>query len=154
MMWYPGVRYTTNDISLKINRILLHDLPAYLMDLFLKVTGKQTKWVRLYVKANDAFSTFEFFTTHQWRFISKNWIRLMNEMSAEDRDIFYFDVGNINWRNYFESYILGVRLYGFREDISNLPLARRNLNRLYWIRLVVLLLVLVGFILLLSAILC
>ncbi|KZS20141.1 putative Protein Fatty acyl-CoA reductase [Daphnia magna] len=108
---------------------------------------------RLYVKANDAFSTFEFFTTHQWRFISNNWIRLMNEMSAEDRDIFYFDVGNINWRNYFESYILGVRLYGFREDISSLPLARRNLNRLYWIRLVVLLLVLVGFILLLSAIL-
>ncbi|KAI9556292.1 hypothetical protein GHT06_018866 [Daphnia sinensis] len=146
MMWYPGVYYTTNDVSLKINRILFHDLPAHLMDLFLKLTGKPTKWVRMYAKVNDAFSTFEFFTTHQWRFVSNNWIRLMNEMSIEDRDIFYFDVRKINWQNYFESYILGVRLYGFQEDISSLPLARKNLNRLYWIRFVVLLLVLVAFV--------
>lgn len=45
MMWYPGVRYTTNDILFKINQTLFHNLPAYFMDFLLKATGNRTKWV-------------------------------------------------------------------------------------------------------------
>ncbi|XP_057376134.1 putative fatty acyl-CoA reductase CG5065 [Daphnia carinata] len=152
MMWYPNVRYTTNDISLKINQTMLHDFPAYLMDFYMKATGKRTKWVRLYSKASKAFSIYDFFTTHQWRFISKNPLRLMEEMSVEDRDLFDFDVRKINWQNYFETYILGLRLYVLKDDISSLPLAKNNLNRLYWIQFMGLLPVFVGCILLFSAI--
>ncbi|KAI9553796.1 ABC protein [Daphnia sinensis] len=152
MMWYPGVCYTTNDFLFKISQTLLHDLPAYLMDLFMKATGKRTKWVQLYRKANEAFSTYEFFTTHQWRFISNNPIRLMKEMSIVDRELFYFDVRRINWQNYFETYILGLRLYVLKDDIGSLPLATSNLNRLYWIQFMWLLHVSVSCILLFTAI--
>lgn len=135
------------------------------------------KQVRLYSRASQAFSTYEFFTTHQWRFISNNAVLLMDEMSVEDQNIFYFDVRKIQWQSYFETYILGVRLYVFKDDASTLPLARRNLNtydlfiivfllwqttyslrfylfflRLYWIKFMVIFLVFVGCISLFSKI--
>ena len=85
--------------------------------------------VRLYEKINKAFAPLEFFTTHQWRFISNNPIHLMEEMTTEDQEMFYFDVRKINWQNYFENYILGIRQIVFKEDLSTLPLAKRNFKR-------------------------
>ena len=85
--------------------------------------------VRLYEKINKAFAPLEFFTTHQWQFISNNPIHLMEEMTTEDQEMFYFDVRKINWQNYFENYILGIRQIVFKEDLSTLPLAKRNFKR-------------------------
>ena len=45
MMWYPSCNMTVGKISLKVNQVLFHDLPAHLIDLFNSVTGKRTKWV-------------------------------------------------------------------------------------------------------------
>ncbi|XP_046651724.1 putative fatty acyl-CoA reductase CG5065 isoform X2 [Daphnia pulicaria] len=134
MMWYPSVHLTINDLSLKIRQTLFHYLPAYLLDLFMLATGKRPKWVRLYTKADKAFVPLEFFTSHQWRFISDNPIHLSKEMTTEDQEIFYFDVRKINWQNYFENYILGVRKLIFKDDPVTLPLARSNLKRLYVVR--------------------
>jgi fatty acyl-CoA reductase len=88
--------------------------------------------VRLYEKINKAFAPLEFFTTHQWRFISNNPIHLMEEMTTEDQEMFYFDVRKINWQNYFENYILGIRQIVFKEDFNTLPLARSNLKRYHF----------------------
>jgi fatty acyl-CoA reductase len=85
--------------------------------------------VRLYTKADKAFVPFEFFTTHQWRFISDNPIHLSKEMTAEDQEMFYFDVRKINWQSYFENYILGIRQHVFKDDPTTLPLARSSLER-------------------------
>ncbi|EFX70381.1 hypothetical protein DAPPUDRAFT_61438 [Daphnia pulex] len=129
MMWYPSCHMTVGKVSLKVNQVLFHDLPARLMDLFNSVTGKRTKWVRLYAKASQAFFPFEFFTTHQWRFLSSNYIPLMEEMSDQDRKIFYFDVRQIEWKKYFDVYVLGTRRFILKDDISTLSIARRNLGR-------------------------
>ncbi|XP_046651738.1 putative fatty acyl-CoA reductase CG5065 isoform X2 [Daphnia pulicaria] len=135
MLWYPSVHYITNNLSLKINQTLFHYLPAYLMDLFMLATGKRAKWVRLYMKADKAISSLEFFTTHQWRFISDNPIHLLEEMTTKDREMFYFDVRNINWQSYLENYILGIRQFTLKDDPTTLPAARTNLKRLYMAQL-------------------
>ena len=83
----------------------------------------------MYAKATIAFSSLEFFTTHQWKFISNNPIRLMEEMSTQDKKTFYFDVREIEWKSYFDVFIQGARRFVLKEDPSTLPLARRNLNR-------------------------
>ena len=46
--------------------------------------------------------------------------------SDKDKQIFYFDVKEIDWRKYFEVYVLGTRQYIFKE--SNLPKARNPRN--------------------------
>jgi fatty acyl-CoA reductase len=85
--------------------------------------------VRLYMKADKAISSLEFFTTHQWRFISDNPIHLLEEMTTKDREMFYFDVRNINWQSYLENYILGIRQFTLKDDPTTLPAARTNLKR-------------------------
>lgn len=85
--------------------------------------------VRRYEKATRAFSCLEFFTTNQWRFVSDNPIRLLSEMSENDKNLFYFDVREIDWQSYYEIYVLGARRYILKDDLTSLPLARSNLKR-------------------------
>lgn len=149
MFWYPSLYTTTNETWLFINKVLFHFLPASCIDLFYILTGKRTKWVgshivhnqiwsltlfggfqvRLYKKAHRAFSFVEFFTTHQLFFLNKNANRLRNEMSSRDRALFYFDVREIEWKNYFENYIKGVRRFICHQRLETLPQSRATLNR-------------------------
>lgn len=53
----------------------------------------------------------------------------MEYMSAEERKVFYFDVRTIDWKSYFDTYILGARKFILKDDISSLTVARKNLTR-------------------------
>lgn len=53
----------------------------------------------------------------------------MEKMSLEDRQIFYFDVRDIDWQHYFDVYIQGTRRFILKDDMNSLPEARKNLNR-------------------------
>jgi fatty acyl-CoA reductase len=55
----------------------------------------------------------------------------MEEMSEQDRKIFYFDVREIEWKKYFDVYVLGTRRFILKDDTSTLSIARRNLGRYY-----------------------
>ena len=71
----------------------------------------------------------EYYTTKEWLFWSRNPVQLMDKMSDEDRDIFYFDVRQINWHSYIKDYVVGIRKYLLKDDLSTLPVARRNLKK-------------------------
>lgn len=131
MMWYPNCSFTMNRTVHKIDTAISHYLPAYIIDFFARITGKRVKWVRLYDRAHRAISCLDFFTTHQWRFISENPIRLLDHLSNGDKQTFYFDVRGIDWNSYIETYILGARRFILKDDPSTIPAARKNLNRMY-----------------------
>jgi fatty acyl-CoA reductase len=59
-----------------------------------------------------------FYTIRQWRFISDNAIRLLDLMSPEDRKIFYFDVRDINWRQYITNYVAGTKKYILKDNTT------------------------------------
>lgn len=150
MMWYPNCSFTMNPTVHKIDTAVSHYLPAYLIDLFCRLTGRRVRWVRLYDRAHRAIGCLDFFTTHQWRFISENPIRLLSYLSEKDRQTFYFDVRKIDWTAYIETYVLGARRFILKDDLSTLPEARRNLNRLYMVKMVLRLVLLALFVLVLS----
>ncbi len=56
-----------------------------------------------------------FYTIRQWRFISDNAIRLLDKMSPADRETFYFDVRDINWRQYITNYVAGTKKYILKD---------------------------------------
>lgn len=60
-----------------------------------------------------------FYTIRQWRFISTNAIRLLDKMSAEDQDIFYFDVRKIDWHEYIRNYVAGTRKYILKDTTTH-----------------------------------
>ena len=85
--------------------------------------------VHFYKKADRAISCLNFYMLRQWRFISENSIRLFEQLPPADRATFYFDVREIDWKKYVTDYVLGTRKFILKDDLSSLPIARRNLRR-------------------------
>lgn len=65
--------------------------------------------LRVQDKLNKAAHCLEYFTTQEWNFDDKNVRDLAMTLNETDKQEFCFDVAKINWDNYIENYILGIR---------------------------------------------
>jgi len=133
-MWYPSVSVQIHPVLHKLDAFIYHTIPAFLLDSVARLTGRRPKMMRLYERVERGTSSLEFFTTHGWKFAANNAMELSGKLSAKDQEMFYFDVRSIDWNDYLEKYILGTRQYVLKDDSSTLVAARKNLNRLYWLR--------------------
>lgn len=144
LMWYPSTSFSTHPLAYKTEVSLYHYLPAYLFDTAARICGQRPFLVRLYDKAHKAMQCLDFYMMRQWNFVSKNPIQLLGKMSVEDKRIFYFDVRDIHWKSYIETYILGTRRFLLKDELNTLPTARKQLQRLYWLKMIFRLLFLAG----------
>jgi len=133
-MWYPSTSVNINNTLHQIDAFLYHTVPAVLLDLVARLTGRRPKMIRLYDKADKAISALDFFTTRQWKFVSRNADLLLDQLSVRDRRVFQFDVRTIDWDQYLENYVLGTRHFILKDDPDSVPRARKHLARMYWIR--------------------
>ena len=85
--------------------------------------------IRLYMKAFRALAVFDYFFTRHWTFICSNKFKLWGKLSDCDRHTFYFNVKDIDWPNYFETYVLGTRQYIFKESLEAVPEAKKKFKR-------------------------
>jgi hypothetical protein len=67
--------------------------------------------------------------TSQSAIVSRNPAQLMDKMSVQEKITFNFDVRKIDWETYMTTFAVGVREYLFKDDLSSLPAARKNLNK-------------------------
>jgi fatty acyl-CoA reductase len=51
---------------------------------------------------------------------------LLRSLSPEDRELFYFDLTQLEWQQYLADYMGGVRRFLLKEDTSTLPAARKR----------------------------
>lgn len=54
---------------------------------------------------------------------------LLHTLSPKDREIFVFDVRNIDWDKYVERYVLGFREFLFKQRPESLPASRKRMVR-------------------------
>ncbi len=94
----------------------------------------------------------ESYSVQQWRFTTRNIVKLIGDMSDYDRkkmrrnsvakcvcnrrrvcrrpgEAFDFDVRRLDWLPYIETYILGVRQFIHKEDLTTLADGRRTQNK-------------------------
>ncbi|XP_014485818.1 PREDICTED: putative fatty acyl-CoA reductase CG5065 [Dinoponera quadriceps] len=133
LVWYPGGRCHYSVILHKLCVTLEHTLPAHILDIFARLKGTRPVMVRLQTKLYKATKCLQYFSTHQWNFRDDNVRRLGEQLSPEDREIFMFDVKQIDWTSYLEHYILGIRQFILKESPDTLPAARSHITRLYWL---------------------
>lgn len=55
-------------------------------------------------------------------------------MDPVDKQIFFLDIGPLNWEEYFQNTILGVREYLSKEPPKNLEAARRKDRMLVFLK--------------------
>ncbi|XP_077517052.1 fatty acyl-CoA reductase 1-like isoform X2 [Amblyomma americanum] len=143
---YPGGSFKTTRFWHSIAVQLDHNLPAFIADTVARLGGYKPILCDIYKRIHRAMGILEFFVTHEWTFGVDNLRLLMARLEGPDRETFDFDIRSIDWVDYMEQYILGVRRYVLKEDPSTIPAARRNLNRIYYITMLAQLLFVAGLI--------
>ncbi|XP_026474314.1 putative fatty acyl-CoA reductase CG5065 [Ctenocephalides felis] len=133
VLWYPGGSFKRSRIYNSVCVTAFHTIPAYLIDVMARLSGKKPFMLNVQTKLHRATSCLEFFTTHEWRFPNDNAQRLWRSLSEQDRAQFPFDVTGLDWTKYLECYALGTRRYIMKEDDSTLPKARVHLQRMLWL---------------------
>ena len=68
----------------------------------------------------------KYFSERDWLFHDTNVQSLLEQLTPEDRNIFYFDIKQLNWASYLERCVMGVRQFILKDDLSTLPEARKR----------------------------
>lgn len=128
---YPNGSFTNSRVWNYLSVMLYHHIPAYFLDLVSVLTGRKPKLVPLYKKLHRAIQCLEYFTTHEWAFSCNNVLMLQERLPLEDKKEFNFNIETLHWPTYLEDYILGIRQFLLKEEMSSLPSARKNLKRIF-----------------------
>uniref|UniRef100_A0A8C4RTW6 Fatty acyl-CoA reductase n=2 Tax=Erpetoichthys calabaricus TaxID=27687 RepID=A0A8C4RTW6_ERPCA len=130
----PNVNLTSNHLIYQYWIAVSHKAPAFLYDIYLRITGRTPRMMKTITRLHKAMMLLEYFTSHSWVWSTDNTNMLMNQLSAEDKKVFNFDVRQLHWAEYMENYCMGTKKYVLNEELSGLPAARKHLNKLRNIR--------------------
>ncbi|CAK9801123.1 Fatty acyl-CoA reductase wat [Anthophora plagiata] len=144
-IWYYSFRHNKHRIVHIFYVYLLHLLPALLFDTVMLCTGKQPRILKMYKKIHKFMDVLNYFTTRDWKFSNDNFKAVLNNLTQEDRDNFPCDITQVQWDQFFQSYVQGIRVYLIKDPLDTLPQARAKWQRLYWTHQTLKLILVYGF---------
>ncbi|XP_031638474.1 putative fatty acyl-CoA reductase CG5065 [Contarinia nasturtii] len=130
-LWYPDGSIKSNYWHHMFCVIFFHYLPAYLIDFLLVLMRRKPFLVGIQRRISQGLKVLQYYTTKNWTFKNEKFLRMKDNMSEKDKEIFYFSVEDVDWNAYIGHYILGARHYLLKEKPETLPKARTLLRRLY-----------------------
>uniref|UniRef100_A0A914ZEZ5 Fatty acyl-CoA reductase n=1 Tax=Parascaris univalens TaxID=6257 RepID=A0A914ZEZ5_PARUN len=128
----PSTHFHSSRFLFELNFYYKHLAPAYLIDFIYRLTGRKQQFVRIYGKVWRMIETLHYFTTHGWNFESKGLLSMWDSLCDEDKEVFNFDVRQLDWNSYLFDYLMGVKRYVIKERLEDIPKATRNL---LWLKL-------------------
>ncbi|KAI9579192.1 hypothetical protein GQX74_004664 [Glossina fuscipes] len=131
-IWYTCYANRPNRIMHLLSIFCLHYLPATILDCFSLIMGKKPRLLKTYKKIHRFMHVIEYFAMRQWDFGIDNVQDLWNSLSERDKELFYFDMDQLDWDRFLQQYLLGVRQYLLKDPIETRSEALSRWNRLYW----------------------
>nr|XP_049707262.1 fatty acyl-CoA reductase wat isoform X1 [Helicoverpa armigera]XP_049707263.1 fatty acyl-CoA reductase wat isoform X2 [Helicoverpa armigera]XP_049707264.1 fatty acyl-CoA reductase wat isoform X3 [Helicoverpa armigera]XP_049707265.1 fatty acyl-CoA reductase wat isoform X4 [Helicoverpa armigera] len=132
-VWYYGLNPTNNYYLFLFYNFFLHYLPALMIDTYCAITGKRRAMIKLYNKVMKLANILFYFSTQDWQFSDYNVRNMWKSLSDEDRVVFPFSIGEMSWEYMCETFLVGLRVYLIKDDLSSLPEARKKWNKLYYL---------------------
>ena len=86
-------------------------------------------WVSVYETNARAKEVLEYFVSHKWDFQVDNVIRLQKQLADTDKEVFNFDITQVDWPSYMNQYYLGLREFVNRDTDASLVPARKKIKR-------------------------
>ncbi|KAH8306309.1 hypothetical protein KR018_007384 [Drosophila ironensis] len=115
MVWYPVLHCISTPWLFPLAAFFYHLLPGYIMDFGLRLSGKKPRLVKMYKKIHTTIMVLSPFSCRSWTFGMANMERLWQRMSPADKNLFNFDMLNLDWDVYFDGALQGMRLYLGKE---------------------------------------
>ncbi|CAK1593024.1 unnamed protein product [Parnassius mnemosyne] len=112
---------------------LFHFIPAYIMDGMCFLIGKPRRFVKLYEKVYKMTTVFSYFNCNEWHFSDDNLRNLYTEMTEDDKEIFNFDLKDVDWIEQMNIWIIGLRKYIVKDGLAGTEYA---LKKYFWLKLV------------------
>lgn len=134
VMLYPSYTYRTNLFIHWLYEVFLHYLPAIIFDFMLRLQGSKPFMYKIAKRFKLAADTGTYFAMHEWNFEAKNLRRIIRAARETQLDAqeFHCDMSNMDWDEYMEKYMMGIRTFVLKDDISSMPQARKKLQRIFW----------------------
>lgn len=129
MIWAPMFTTTSSRVRNVFNRFFFHFIPAVLMDAGLIIRLQKPRLVTMYKKINKFSDVIQYFCTNEWTFTNENIRKLWASMNSCDRQLFFMNIADICWLDYFKSYMKGIRIYLVKDDLGTLSEAKIKKNR-------------------------
>ncbi|XP_049768041.1 fatty acyl-CoA reductase wat-like [Schistocerca cancellata] len=135
---YPSIRnlWVAYVVLLKekylyvIAAVVLHLIPAIIVDSFLYLKGMKPILWNMYSKIHMVSQALEPFWTKEWTFKDDNVASLLVRLGEADRKLFHFDIADYDWEWHLANTMRGFRLYIMNESYDNLEAARKRYHRL------------------------
>ncbi|XP_046975699.1 fatty acyl-CoA reductase wat-like [Vanessa cardui] len=89
--------------------------------------------LQFYHKVSRLASILFYFSTREWRWADARAAALWARTARADRAVFPFRLADMSWDYMAETFILGLRVYLVKDDLSTLPEARKKWNRLFYL---------------------
>jgi alcohol-forming fatty acyl-CoA reductase len=138
MIWMPNLTITKSRFMYHVFFLLYHYVPAFFIDIVLRVKGSKIRLMKIYMKIYLFISDYDFFINHAWNFSSENMQKVYLSMNKTDHEEFpCVETGNFLER-YSTILVNGTRKYFFKETDEDLVIARRNfkilktVHRILW----------------------
>ncbi|KAJ8919910.1 hypothetical protein NQ315_006439 [Exocentrus adspersus] len=132
-MWYTCIKVCESRLGYIIATFFLHTVPGAFGDAVLYCLGKRPMMLKIYRKLHKMNHILTYFSLREWSFESNNTRRLVKNMSDEDRRIFFCDMKDVDWDEYLELYVLGLRQYLAKDPLDTLEAGQKKLRRFYWL---------------------
>ncbi|KAF4517874.1 hypothetical protein B566_EDAN001827 [Ephemera danica] len=132
VQWYPNVEYTTCLFLHRTYDTLLHYVPAFVLDLIMRVQGQKPIAMKIYDRIRKSVLTGQFFATNEFAFKNQGLRDLAASLHFKDRHRFAMDLNQLQWDKYVNTMVLGIRQYVLKDDFSSLAGARKKLELLLW----------------------
>ncbi|KAH6935249.1 hypothetical protein HPB50_004818 [Hyalomma asiaticum] len=126
----PKFTVTSSHVLHRLTLYCLCFVPELLKKLGLRRTGRQSSFTDRYDKAIKATNAVQLYTTNSWLFRSNNVVGLINDLSPTDKQLFNIDVRKLEWCQYWDHYVQGIRKFLFKTDDAELAGPRKLYGRL------------------------
>ncbi|KAH0807692.1 hypothetical protein GEV33_015099 [Tenebrio molitor] len=126
-VWYPFVQTSSYKLVHQVRVFFFHTFFSYFVDCMLFMARKRPMAVEKYRKINKLIDVLGYFTVRSWNFQNDNVQALWKKMSEDDRKMFNFDMGDVDWSKYSENSILGGRLYLMNDSLDNVSKSKKKM---------------------------
>ncbi|KAJ8688008.1 hypothetical protein QAD02_023803 [Eretmocerus hayati] len=129
VIWKPSLIIARDKMTYYILTLLLHFLPALLIDSLLKLAGRKPMLVKLQRKVYAANSALEYFLCNEWKFKNDKLLKLLVDIPPTDQDSFGFEYYTFDTHEYFKNCMIGAKKYLLKEDMNKLDKSLAHYRR-------------------------
>lgn len=133
IIWSPRSTITKSVSVYYMLMLLLHILPAVIIDMIIKLIGSRPILLKLQRKVYVSNSALSYFLLNEWQFRNDKLMSLFDSLEGINLDNFGFKYRDLDILEYFKNGIIGAKIYLLKEDMNQLEKARLHRRRIDWI---------------------